>query len=444
MKKIYLLILSVFALLSCSDDCDHGFSKDANISDILVGSWYEETKNEEDTYRANGEFTGEWCNNYTSGAGEGFYWINSEKNLLTWNYTNTATGVKAVSDWKLKNVTDMQFTMFNDVGYFTCGKIVETYTLEVGDTQQIQFASTNLYNILGYESKNPNIASVTSDGLITAEGEKGIAYIKVMSDDFNVWAKIVVGETPPPLWYDYATLIGCPYQDMKKALGLSKGAYNQEGDYDVYGYLMEDNHNYIDAVLVYVENMTIVRIKLLLKSGLPHSLISTYLDSKYYLSEIDNSLSNMVYYTTKSTLENSNALIAYKPGMVGEVIYYDAEAYKKPAYEDLWPDYTEGFGLSFSELKNLYGEPYYLTRWSIPDNDIVVFVEFLLDRNKAYAYIIKLKDEVSSRTVSEYLTAKYEYRGRTEDGTLIYTDNDETLQVEYHIQEGWVGYVPID
>ena len=50
MKKLVFLLITAFAVASCNDDCDHGVGGGGNLD--LVGSWYEETQNEEDTYSA--------------------------------------------------------------------------------------------------------------------------------------------------------------------------------------------------------------------------------------------------------------------------------------------------------------------------------------------------------------------------------------------------------
>ena len=166
MKKILFLLITAFAVASCNDDCDHGYATGENISMILVGSWYEETLNEENTYSASGSFYGKYCNTLVQGEGNGRYFIDSENNRLTWSYTSD--GFSRTEDWKLTNVSEYGFTMSSEIAKLTYGKIVESYQMEAGKTKQISFDKET---VLGYESKNSNIASVTSDGLITATGE---------------------------------------------------------------------------------------------------------------------------------------------------------------------------------------------------------------------------------------------------------------------------------
>ena len=415
MKKILSLMLATFALSSCNDDCDHGFGTEVSISDILVGSWYEETLNEEDSYSASGSLYGKFCNTTTQGEGNGRYFIDSEKNRLTWSYT--VNGSPQTSDWKLTNVSELGFTMSSDVALLTYGKIVETYKMERGESKQLSF---NKEVVLGYESNNSNIASVSSTGLVTATGEKGTAYIKLKMSHANVWAKVVVGDDTPDLWIDYSRLLGHDFNIMKDMLG-AQNTSQDFGDYTSYTY-MTSAHNILNQINVCIDNTShmITQIDMYLKTSVTQEEILAYMNSHYY--RIEGSFAHQYHYSTLPTIEESRATFAYDTERKTVIIMSkdDYVDFMNPAP---WPDLNACFGLTKEQVKSEMdkrGYTFYqsMDNYSFNGSDAyfinthpeVFAIEFVYNPNNVvseyWVYLSGQTDE-DLYPAYDYLNAKY-------------------------------------
>lgn len=413
MKKAAFLLLTAFAVASCNDDCDHGFDRDASISDVLVGSWYEETLNEEDSYSASGTFYGKYCNTLVQGEGRGRYFLDSENNRLTWSYESN--GISRTEDWKLTNVTDLHFTMSSDLAILTYGKIVETHTMESGETKQIGFSKER---VLGYESKNINIAKVSSDGLITTTGEKGTAYIKLKLNNSNVWVKVIVGDNTPDLWVDYSALLGQNYSTMKDTLGRHTKS-EDFGVYTSYSYVT-NTHNIIDYINVYVDNSShiINQLDLHLKNGITQEEILSYMNSKYY--RLAGQYGNQYHYSSSPEIEDSRVAFAYDTANKA-IIMLSGEDYMDKMGLSFWPNLTSTFGMTQSDVQKKMEERYYTyydsfdsysfngsDAYLIGDNKNSIAVEFAYNPDNVVAeYWIYLSETPDQAEVLHYLKTKY-------------------------------------
>ena len=227
MKKFLFLALATFALASCNDDCDHNIIGGGDEGGDFTyeylssgtGSWYEEEENEEFRPTSNGKFYDKYCNLKRAAEIEGIYEISEKGSRMTMTYK--FMGQNQFADWKISNVKEFSFVMTSEqVGAHTYEKIVETYTLKVGQSQKINFGTEHpSYTVKSFSSNNEYIVSVSNDGTITAMGEKGTAYVKVSNDQGNVWVKVVVGENYADLWYDYSELLNYSYAQMRNLLG---------------------------------------------------------------------------------------------------------------------------------------------------------------------------------------------------------------------------------
>ena len=441
MKKILFLLLSAFAVTSCNDDCDHGFSADASISDVLVGSWYEESLNEEDTYTASGTFYGKFCNTITQGEGNGRYFIDSGNNRLTWSYI--LNGISQMSDWKLTNLSVWGFTMSSDVAILRYGKVVEVIKMEGGDTKQITF---NQATILGYESNNNNIATVSSSGLITATGEKGTAYIKIKLNNGNVWTKVVIGDDTPDLWIDYSFLLGSDFSSMKDTLGV----YNQSqdfGDYTSYSYIT-NTHNIIDYINVYVDNTShaITQMDIHIKDGVTQEEVLAYMNSHYY--PIAGNYGSQYHYSTSSTIDDSRAAYAYDIENKA-ILLMTAENYEKNLNLAHWPRFNIFFGLdkeqapkaakakgwNFFEEYDTYSENGSVS-YTFGGYDYSYAIELVYNtKNVVSQCIVYLQAETPDKLVLSYLDEKNYVEAESEKTLLkhVYYNSDKTQKVEYDI-----------
>lgn len=447
MKKILILMLTAIAIASCNDDCDHGFIDGQINSDILVGSWYEEATNEEDIYSPSSHFYGKYCNQFQQGEGQGTYILDPERNRMKWSYQ--INGMHRTTDWKLRDVTKYQFIQYSDIGICTYGKIVETYEMNGGETQKIAF---NELDVQGYESINENIATVSSDGIITATGEKGTAYIKIKTAEANVYAKVIVGANVPDLWIDYSSLLGRDYDGMKELLGPpsinSKENINGE-EVDNYSY-NTPIHNILKGVSVAISSTThkVVQIALNIYDGVPQNIIMSYLKNHYYMLE-SNYEENFYYYTTSNSLENSRAVYVYdgEKKLVG--------IFTKDGIGINLGNYEKGLGMSETELVDTFGEYNNNTGNQIiynPNNSSINQVAFSLDSLGHVDLInIQLSSSVQSDAVMDYFQKHYDYFGGTNDFMgpfLQWLSKDSfesnTLLIGYRPNFGVITYSHLD
>ena len=163
-------MLATFALASCNDDCDHnivggGGDEGGDFTYEYLssgtGSWYEEEENEEFRPTANGKFYDKYCNLKRAAETEGTYEISEKGSRMTMTYK--FMGQNQFADWKISNVKEFSFVMTSEqVAAHTYEKIVETYTLKVGQSQKILFATEHpSYSVKSFSSNNEHIASVS-------------------------------------------------------------------------------------------------------------------------------------------------------------------------------------------------------------------------------------------------------------------------------------------
>lgn len=416
MKKYLFLIAAAIALglTSCGEEnCDHDLNtgNPATETKTVAGSWYEEAQNEEMRMNTSGTFYNKYCNRTRSGETEGRWEYDPTNERLTWTYS--FMGQTQFIDWSVKLADNSLTISSNKNGTFTYEKIVESYQLQVGDTKQITFAQTTGNAVVSYTSRNPRLASVKSDGQITAEGEKGTTYIKVQTRDFNVWVKVVVGDDCLDLWYDYPSLMGMDYAGIKNVLGAP--SFNGDDGYS-YQWSLSAYHDYLTYANVCLDKQTgkVNEITLALNNALSESELLTYLKAHYYEAPTvgDN------YYTTSPDVENSAA-----------VLYYDKDKKQvdmaASAYYVL-ADYTSDFGLRDSSIVKRHGDPAFgNTGYYMLDNYYARWLVFNYDKTsaKVTAYSFIINDGVSAEAVKALLAKKYKLF-KESDGQFGYRDAD--------------------
>lgn len=447
-KKILFLMLATFALASCNDDCDHGFDGGGINSDILVGSWYEETQNEEDTYSSSSAFYGKYCNKLTQGEGQGTYRLDTENNRLTWSYR--VNGMGMTSNWKLKNVTKYQFVQYSDVATLTYGKIVDTYNMNGGDSKAITFSELS---VQGYESTNEHIATVSSDGLVTATGEKGTAYIKVKCLEADVYVKIIVEGDYADLWIDYSNLLECSHDEMVSLLG-APDLSSQNGilKYNLYSY-NTPLHNILKGLGIAIStvNRRVNQVALNLREGIPQEDIQSYLDAHYYHYELGTE-EGRYYYTTSPTLNTSRAIYVYEPEK-HLVAIYTREDFKRDTGLGYWPDFTDYcFGMTSSQLQaQMEKKGYSLlpttdfgsqpsngnVKYSYDGYNYTSIVEFAFNQDNVVSEFIIYSDYPASeettalialKITEDYEFSNYETYGEKKIGTVYY-NQPKTIRV---------------
>ena len=442
MKKLLLFFATSMLLFitSCSDDsCDH-FGP-VTVTDIPVGSWYEEAENEEMRFGENGTFYDKYCNTTRSAEIEGRWEYDEANKKLT--YTYSFLGQTQYADWTVKNIKEngLGFTISSaKVADHNLEKIVETYKMEVGTVQEIQFTKEYpTYSVKSYISNNPQLASVTSDGKITAEGEKGTTYIKVVTDKLAVWVKVVVGDDCLDLWYNYPSLIGADYNELRDVLGIP--SIKSDDGYS-YGYILADLNDYVQEVDVFLNSNTglVDEIGMCIKPSVPESEVLSYLKSHYYeFEEIGPG-----YYTTAPDVEKSTSVIQYDKAK-SVVHFISPEIY-------IWPDLTNNFGLTTGEIVNKFGSLYYdILPYYFLTNYYVESVYFSIDdvTDKVTAYQLTVRTEVDVQSIHKLLSSKYNHYKSDETGTqFAYRDGDsqETskIMIVYNSERGTVIYYDLE
>lgn len=402
--------------------------------------------NEEDRYAESGSLYGKYSNLLSCGEATGRYMVNSANNRVTWDWS--INGNSMYNDWKLENASKYQFTIQSDVAILTYGKIVETYNMEVGQTVNAQFGKNEGVMIQEYSSTNDRIASVTSTGEITAAGEKGTAYIKMKTEDYTVWGKVVVGDECADLWYDYVSIIGVSYKDMRNALSGLGEPYSGDDGYS-FGFV-QNGHNYIDMVKVFVDKKQdiINEIQLVLKESIPEAQILSYMDSRYYKMKEDNMY---VFYSTFSDVNTSKAIVAYNKS---DKTVYILET-QNFLHHDLWTDFTSMFGFSKAEVKSAmdkYGCQFLMSDnsyskdgsdyYEIVDNDYAYMVGFVFNPDKLVSEFWVYMDTTSDpNDVYDYLCTKYtENKSESSQYELVFYNDDKSMKVTFDLKSGAVVY----
>ena len=448
MKKLVFLLLTAFAVASCNDDCDHQLPPPPPIGNWLAegtGAWYEEEENEEMRFSQSGTWYDKYCNKLRSFETEGRY-ESDYSHKLTYNYT--FMGQTQFADWTISNRDELSFTITSDkVGSHVLEKIVETYNMTIGKTQQISFANDHPnYTVQSYRSNNDRIASVSESGLITTNGEKGTTYIKISTNSGNAWVKVVVGDECLDLWYDYISLIGQSYTQVRTILG---NPHQNDGDQG-YFYAME-LHDVVQQVSLWLNprTRTVETFNLILKEGVPSEDVLTYMESRYYkLREIGKS----VQFLNNSTLDNSIAMIEYNQDG-GTIIINDINA-----YFNLWPNFTGIFGTDQTNVKKAaedlkmtfsfdsksyspYGSDYYTD----PYGEYMSIYGFVFNKaGQMFEYWAYMFDDTDKLFVANAIGENYVYdENETKTGLLVWYNRDRTIRVKLDVANNAVIYTDL-
>lgn len=453
MRKYLFLIATAITLgfTSCSEEeCDHFPSGGVEDRLNIVGSWYEEVYNEEVHYYESGKFYDRFSNILRCSEVEGAYEYNHKNKKLT--YRSIFSGDNKVADYKVSDLSELGFTISSDIGKFYLEKIVETYNLEVGESTPILFESEYpSYSVLSYSSNNERLASVTSNGIITAEGEKGATYIKVSTAQGNVWVKVVVGDDCADLWFDYVSVIGMSYDEMRAALSRLGEPYNEGQDY-AFGFI-HSVHDIVDIVKVYLAPSTglVSEIQILFKDGVPEAEVLSYMNSHYYkFAETEN----CIFYSTLSDKESSKAIVSYDK-IKRTVFLFETQSFLNPPVVDLWTDFIPLFGMNKTSVKAKMEEfeyPFLMSDdsysangsdyYSIIDNEYANMVGFVFNSDNVVSeYWVYMNINSDTNAAYNYLSKKYqENKSESTATSLVFYGENETLRVVFDLDNATITY----
>lgn len=455
MKKLLSIIAGAMLLCftGCSEEeCDHNnFTPSSN--DEVVGTWYEEDQNEEIRLLSNGTFYDRFANFVRCNNTEGQWEYDSKNKKLTYRYS--FLGQTQFTDWTVKNLTDYGFTISSDkIADLVLEKVVESYDMKVGDIKAIQFRKEDSnFTVTSYSSSNVRVASVASDGTITAEGEKGVAYIKVSSGRTNVWVKVTVGDNCAELWADYVSLIGMDYNSVRNALHLL-GEPVQNGE-DGYSYqFVQQLHDVIELTNVFLcpQCRSVDEIHLVIKESVTEAEILAYMDSRYY--KVGDS-DNYVIYSTEKDANTSKAIVAYNKGQKAIIICETSHFYGEAHLVDLWTDFVPLFKKNQDGIKSAmatYDYPFLLTDYSysvngsdyysIKGSEYATMVGFVFNPdNQMSEYWVYLDASSNPNEVYEYLGKKYiEAESEETDYTIVFYNEDRSIKVVFDLKNVAVVY----
>lgn len=457
MKKIlsFVAMAMTIGMVSCSDDeCNHENSGSDPVVSI-VGSWYEEAENEEMRFSENGTFYDRYANYLRCAEAEGRWEFDSKNNKLTYNYP--FMGQTQFVDWTVKNLTDLSFTISSStVADHNLEKIVESYDLNVGKTATIEFPETNPdYSVTSYTSNNERIASVTSDGVIKAEGEKGITYIKVNTTKTNVWVKVTVGDNCSDMWFDYVGLMGLDYSNMRKILSSLGDPYSGEDGYS-FGFIHQ-LHDVADITKVYLcpEDGMVTEVQLLLKESVPEAEVLSYMNSRYYKMGESGSY---VFYSSVENQELSKAIIAYNKSEKCVIFNETQHFLHYPHVVDLWTDFVPLFGSDKNQVKSAmdeYGYSFLMSDFNyskdgsdyyyITGNAYAQMVGFVFNPDEQVSeFWVYMDTKSDANDVYDYLCAKYtEYESESSQYELVFYNDDKSMKVTFDLMNAAVVYTKL-
>lgn len=452
-KSTFIALLIAFGMASCSEDeCNHYTNNIPDHADAsIIGSWYEEDLNEEIRYNENGTLYDRYANYEHCAETEGKWEYDSKNSKMT--HTYSFMGQMQFVDWTVKNLTEFEYTISSSkVADHKSEKIVESYDMKVGNTVKIEFPSVYPdYPVISYTSNNERIASVTSDGIITAEGEKGITYIKVATAGFNVWVKVTVGDNCADLWYDYIGLLGLDYNGMRKELSCLGEPVSYDDGY-TFRYITQ-LHDIIDATEVGLcpEDGMVTAVGLIIKESVPEVEILSYMDARYYKT---GESGPYIFYSSEENQEVSKAIIAYNKNDKF-VMFYEAKHFLHPHVKDLWTDFVPLFGSDKDQVKKAmdgYGYSFLMSDfnyskdgsdyYAISANQYAQMVGFVFNPDKQVSeFWVYMNIKSDANDVYEYLCAKYkEYKSENEEYTFVFYNEDKSMKVTFDLVNAAVIY----
>lgn len=451
----------IFGMSSCSEEsCDHVTGGSGELSTAIVGNWYEEAENEEMRFSESGKLYDRYANYSRCGETEGTWEYDSKNNKLTYFYP--FMGDMNFIDWTVKDLTENSFTLSSSKnGMHKVERIVEEYTLNVGEIVEITHGGSGWF----YFSKNERIASVNPrTGVIKAEGEKGITYIKVSNlattnlgkvSETSVWVKVTVGDNCADLWHDYVGLIGLDYASVTKALSsLGTPVAGTDGYSYAYGHTIHDVADSTNVFLCPEDNLT-NEIQLVLKESVPESAVLSYMNSHYYKMTGNDSY---VYFSSSSDPETSKAIVVYNKKQRRIVFCETQHFYEKAHVKELWEDFVPLFGANQAAVKKAMGEYGYKLLMSdasyskdgsdyytISGNKYITMVGFVFNPDKQVSEFWLYMDTTSdANDVYKYLLAKYkEEKTESSKTSLVFYNDDKTMKVVFDLKNGTLTYTKL-
>lgn len=440
MKKFFLFLLGAVILTACSDD-DGGPQNPPNdtLAEMIIGEWVYDNPAvgvwEKQILRNNMSlyYSSQVLNPYVSiENAEGTFYFTSE-NRITLAYQNIM-GYTTYADLEIESIEKYSYTAtFRDDdglygGRYTYNRLIDDVELEFGEKVTPAYSRLVTDAVIRYYYSNDNaVATVNSTtGEITAGEKAGLTYINVVTDEGTAVVEVKVTD-PANMIPDYSDALNMS-EDEVKATWTDFCTYNPPLT-DRVCYPLRGN-DYAQMAVIYLNeqrNVELVSIQLrdtLSGSGM-ETAIHQFLSSKY---EFQGPMDGGYLYFDFSQPDVLPLAVVYYPSL-GEIEYLKVDT---SAEEELWPDYTQAFGMTAYELKAEFGEPFYETDdalYVLQENEYIDFVAFSLNTStgRTYASSAFLKADCDWQAALDYLNQKFYYfESGSEPENSYYAFTDQT------------------
>ena len=421
MKKLFLLLVCVCVLASCSDD--EKSTPDPTPS-LIIGEWvYDDLGNgiwEKQKFLSNMKFYLSYITMYpyeTQENAEGTYYYTEGSKKFTFTYQNVLGGI-TYQDAVIEDINDYFYTAsyYNDdntfSGRYTYHKLIGNVNLSFDESCIPQYNKMIPNAVIKeYKSNNEELVVVNSStGEITTKSKAGRTYINVITDNGIAYVEVNVVD-PVNLFPDYSSALNMNEEEVKKqwpnfcihATPIENCVYYPiiANDYAEMAMIWLDDNKNVESVQISVK--TTVK-----DEDEREAEIHEYLSGKYEYQSLDNG--TYMYFDMTN------------PQILPMAVYYSPKInlieYQKIIFNDLWEDYTQNFGKTFNELKQKYGEPFYQTTTSqyfSQENSYIEFVAFSLSDDKVYTASAFLKADCDWQEALNFINRIYYYYEKGSD-----------------------------
>ncbi len=328
--KVLLLTVTI-SLSSCSKD-DNGL---VYHKDDVVGEWFfDKTQNGQVNYAlvtlsADGKFS-DWevrigVTDDINILGEGTYTYDGK---VRFTYTTKYDPIQYYQEWTITTLTNYTMAVtekrYSNQGVFH--RVVDTYTVAVGENRQWSFSAPDFY-ALSYHSCNDKVATVDDEGMIHAV-KRGTTYIRAISGTEEVVIRVVVNDSDNVI-DDYTkyigksvdqivTDLGSPYLEHDMDNGMMNSSFRQDDEFirniGVYYFLREHAYEIIATFQDRVDIQPVIDFfdakYIKHESSNEHHYVYTAINNGVYVTiQVDDEYRNITYRWDQDGIEEFDGMI---------------------------------------------------------------------------------------------------------------------------------------
>lgn len=412
MKKLIYLSLSIFFMTACCPEPD---PVSVSVAELIVGEWVydapQDGRWEEVKLLSNGKL-------YYSSFGlnpylfienaDGTYYFTSGDTKMTFAYPAVVGGM-VYSDVEVvkidKYASTWTFTNSNGSygGTFVYHRLVDRVKVPLNGSLSLDYneAITDS-EIRSYSSNDESLVKVDSKtGEITVNDKVGQTYVCVNTANGEAYVEVIVYD-PKNLFPDYSSALNMNRMEVMDKWGDYNKEYANTMRYPIRG------NEYAKLATIWLDesdnvNYVQIELKTPVSISTTEKKVHDYLSEKY---EFQYEEDGVYTYFDFSQPEILPMAVFYMPSK--NLVEY----LKLDLNYDLWTDYTQEFGKSVEELKEVYGSPFYEEGGSlyfIEENDYIDFVGFTISEvtSTVYAAGAFLKADCDWQEALDYVASKY-------------------------------------